>query len=282
MLNTPTIRRPVLRYHGGKWRIAPWIISHFPDHRVYVEPYGGAASVLMRKPRSWAEIYNDLDEQIVNVFRVIRDKPAELCELVRNTPYSRVEFEQSYEPHPNAIEQARRTITRAFFGHGTASMAGHSTGFRAKSHSQHTGGAREWTNYPDQIRLFAERIRGVIVEHKDAAILIDDHDRPDTLFYVDPPYLPELRHPGNPHCRKGEYRHEMTREDHVSLLRRLREAEGKVIISGYPSDLYDEILHDWRREKRMAQADRAQPRTEVLWISPNVPRQQHDLFREEA
>jgi DNA adenine methylase len=92
--------RPIMRYHGGKWRLAPWIISYFPIHKVYVEPFGGAASVLMRKPRSHGEVYNDLDDEIVNVMRVLRDPG--MCDALANslalTPYSRTEFEQAYEP----------------------------------------------------------------------------------------------------------------------------------------------------------------------------------------
>jgi len=108
--------RPVLRYHGGKWRLASWIISHFPPHRVYVEPFGGAASVLLRKPRSYAEVYNDMDGEIVNVFRVLRDpaRARELERVLRLTPFAREEFELSYIRDEDPIEQARRTIVRAF------------------------------------------------------------------------------------------------------------------------------------------------------------------------
>src|SRR3990167_11343170 len=103
--------RPVMRYHGGKWRLAPWVIEHFPEHRVYTEAFGGGASVLMRKPRSYAEVYNDLDGEIVNVFRVLRDpsQARELERLLRLTPFARSEFETSYITDGDPLEQARRT-----------------------------------------------------------------------------------------------------------------------------------------------------------------------------
>ena len=84
--------RPLLRYHGGKWLLAPWIISHFPAHRVYVEPFGGAASVLIRKERSYAEVYNDLDSEVVNLFRVLRAQPDDLVHAIELTPFARDEF----------------------------------------------------------------------------------------------------------------------------------------------------------------------------------------------
>src|ERR1041385_943962 len=113
VLKTSIPTRPVVRYHGGKWNLAPWIISHFPPHRIYVEPFGGAASVLLQKPRSYAEIYNDLDQEVVNVFRILRDRKAarELERLLRLTPFARDEFCHSYgrddKERPSRIERAR-------------------------------------------------------------------------------------------------------------------------------------------------------------------------------
>ena len=96
MIEAPT--RPILRWHGGKWILAPWIISHFPAHKCYVEPFGGAASVLLRKARSYAEVYNDLDGEVVNLFRVAREHGAELRQRLHLTPFSRLDFAESYEP----------------------------------------------------------------------------------------------------------------------------------------------------------------------------------------
>ena len=118
MMNTKA-KRPMLRYHGGKWRLAPWIISVFPEHRIYVEPYGGGASVLLRKARSYAEVYNDLDGEVVNVFRVVRDHGPCLKEKLYYTPFSRDEFKRSYEETDDPIERARRTIARSFMGFGS-------------------------------------------------------------------------------------------------------------------------------------------------------------------
>src|SRR6266576_1049473 len=103
------VERPILRYHGGKFVLAPWIISHFPEHRVYVEPYGGAASVLLRKERSYAEVYNDLDSEIVNLFRVARDNGKELIRVLALTPFAREEYQAAWEATDDPLEQARRT-----------------------------------------------------------------------------------------------------------------------------------------------------------------------------
>src|SRR4051794_29878494 len=94
LIDTTAPRRPLLRWHGGKWMLAKWIVSHFPEHRIYVEPYGGAASVLLRKDRAFSEVYNDLDDRLVNLFRILRDetKAARLIDLLRLTPWSRTEF----------------------------------------------------------------------------------------------------------------------------------------------------------------------------------------------
>ena len=102
--------RPLVRYHGGKWMLAPWIIAHFPPHRTYVEPFGGGGSVLLRKTRSYAEVYNDLGGEIVNLFRVARARGEELARLVELTPFARAEFAESYEPAEDELEEARRLI----------------------------------------------------------------------------------------------------------------------------------------------------------------------------
>src|SRR5690606_17939073 len=103
-----------------KWRLAPWIISHFPPHQVYVEPFGGAASVLMQKHRVYAEVYNDLDGEVVNVFRVLRDPDtaARLERALRFTAFARDEYESAYEPCDDPVEQARRTIVKGAMGYG--------------------------------------------------------------------------------------------------------------------------------------------------------------------
>lgn len=273
--------RPVLRYHGGKWMLAPWIISHFPAHRVYVEPFGGAASVLMRKPRSYAEVYNDLDGEVVNLFRVLRDpaQAAELERLVRLTPFARAEFVLSYEPSDDPMEQARRTIVRAFLGFGSDAASGAQTGFRSNSFGSNRSAPRDWMAYPDQVPVFAERLAGVQVECKPAVELVQEHDGPDTLFYVDPPYVEVTRSQTTTGEGKG-YRHEMADDDHRELAEVLHGVDGMVVLSGYPCDLYDrELYPDWHRVERKALADGARERTEVLWLNDRATKaQQPTLF----
>ena len=223
------VRRPALRYHGGKWRIANWLIGHMPAHRTYVEPYGGAASVLLRKARVYAEVYNDLDEEVVNLFSVLRD-PADaerlqrMCEL---TPYARREFERAYEVSEDPLERARRLLVRSFMGHGSSGVRKHRTGFRSNHTRSHTTPASDWMGWPAAIAAISARLRGVIIECRPAPDIIARFDATETLFYVDPPYLFGTRS----QKRKGNdlyhgYRHELTDDQHVALLAQLREIRG--------------------------------------------------------
>lgn len=272
MIESPT--RPLVRYHGGKWKLAPWIIASFPPHRVYVEPYGGGGSVLMRKPRSYAEIYNDLDGEMVNLFRMVRDRSQELRRALELTPFSRADFLESYEPAEDPVEQARRTVARSYMGFGSAAASGNKTGFRSNSNRSGTTPAHDWANYPSALVALAERLRGVVLENKDAIEVMQTHDGAETLHYVDPPYVHSTRHEGNKYCKKG-YRFEMTDEQHRALAAALHELKGAVVLSGYPCALYDELYADWQRiENRGAHADGAKDRTEVLWLR-NIP---EDLF----
>lgn len=255
------VRRPVLRWHGGKWKLAPWIIAHFPKHRVYVEPFGGAGSVLMRKSRSYAEIWNDLDGEAVNLFRVLRGPRAdELVNQLRMTPFARDEFSEAYCYAADPVERARRLIIRSFMGFGSN---GHNkvTGFRANSNRSGTTPAHDWVNYPDALLVAIERLRGVTIENRDAAEVMSQHDGQETLHYVDPPYMAETRDAG------GDYAHEMSNSEHEKLLVFLRGLVGKVVLSGYPSALYNAALKDWHIVEREALAEGAAKRTEVLWIN---------------
>lgn len=263
------IRRPALRYHGGKWLLAQWIISHFPKHRCYVEPFGGAASVLLQKERSYAEFYNDLDDELVNLFKVIRNDGERLKELLHLTPFSRTDFAESYEVSSDSVEQARRTVVRSFLGFGSNSH-NQSTGFRANSNQSGRTPARDWRNFPEAMPWMIDRLRGVVIENRDAVTVMQAHDGPETLHYVDPPYVPETRDKGK------DYRHELTIDDHRRLATALCELKGSVVLSGYPCALYDELFADWDRVERKALADGARERTEVLWLR-NI-RQPKGLF----
>jgi DNA adenine methylase len=261
--------RPVLRWHGGKWLLAPWIISHFPAHRIYIEAFGGAASVLIRKDRAYAEYYSDLDGDVVNLFNVLRGPDAErLIEHLRLTPFARQEFVDAYEHTDDPLERARRIVVRSFMGFGSAAACGKSTGFRATSDRSGTTPAHDWVNFPEALALVIGRLRGVVIENRPAMEVMAERDRPDALHYVDPPYVHETRARGNPYCDKGQYRHELSDDDHRELLTFLRTLQGMVVLSGYPAPLYEELLPDWRRVERKAHADGARDRTEVLWINP--------------
>ncbi len=263
-------KRPAMRWHGGKWLLAPWIISHFPQHRTYVEPFGGAASVLLRKTRSYAEIYNDLDDEAVNLFRVLRSERApELMEALRLTLFARSEFAVAYEKCEDPVERARRLVTRSFMGFGGDAVKNRTTGFRNDSNRSGGPPAKDWANYSDSLPALIERLRGVVVECRPAEYIIGKYDSPDTLFYVDPPYVHGSRDiSGNGKLPRHTYEFEMTDRDHIQLLDQLRTIDGMVVLSGYPSALYDEVLSDWQRVERVALADGARERTEVLWINP--------------
>lgn len=252
--------------------LAPWIIKHFPPHKIYVEPYMGAASVLMRKPRAQAEVINDLDGEIVNVFRVLRDPVAaeHLVRLLELTPWARREFFATYdEPVADSIEQARRTIVRTFMAFGTTSRRRNRTGFRGKCYLEHRTGPADWVNYPAAVKTFVARLRGVCIEEMDALYVIRQQDTEETLFYVDPPYPLDTRTSVQwPSRNERAYIHDLSDDEHRELAGVLRGVKGMVVLSGYPCELYDlELYPDWYRVTRGALADGARKRTEVVWLN---------------
>ncbi|MCP5075527.1 MAG: DNA adenine methylase [Rhodobacteraceae bacterium] len=264
-MNAPT--RPVLRWHGGKWKLAPWIISYFPGHRYYVEPFAGAASILLRKPRCYSETINDLDCEIVNLFQVLRDEKlsARLIEQLYLTPFSRTEFDAAYQVATDPVERARQLIALSYMGYGGGlSVQRKSSGFRVDSKKSGSTPVRDWVNFPQSLRRVVERLRGVGLENISALELISRTDDPETLFYLDPPYLANTRSRASWHS----YAHELSDSDHVELLELAKSLRGMVVLSGYASLIYDELLSGWQRVEKPALADGARKRTEVLWINP--------------
>lgn len=283
------VTRPPVRWHGGKFAMAHRIAAFFPRHRGYTEAFGGGAGILLQKPRAREECYNDLDDDIVGLFRVLQDPAGEarLIKLLRTTPFARREFEIAYDPTDDQIERARRLVIRSFMGFGSNAHSltnrGHqSTGFRSKSNRSGTTPAQDWWHLPDCLPAVAERMRGVVIEHRDALIVLERHDGPEVLHYVDPPYMHDTR--ATFKSGKQAYRHELDWGGHVRLLALLQQLDGMIALSGYAHPLYDDTLRNWRREEIAAYADGARPRTEVLWLSPkcaaalDAERSQRTLF----
>jgi DNA adenine methylase len=257
-------KRPALRYYGGKWRLAPWIISHFPEHQNYVEPCGGAASVLLQKPRSPLETYNDLDGNVVNFFRMLRDQPDELIRKIRLTPWARAEYELSLEPCEDDVERARRFFTLLW---QTVAANPHS-GWR----SQIDYAGRNYNAVRDVLDLTAveraaQRLRWVQLENKRASEVIKKYDHIQTLFYFDPPYVEETRSTNNQYAI--EWRGDNL---HIEAADLLRQCAGYVVVSGYACPLYTELYedHGWHRVDKEAQTNSGGKRIESLWLSPRT------------
>lgn len=263
-----TPRRPVLRYHGGKFRLAQWIMSHFPPHRIYTEAFGGAAGVLIQKPRAYSEVYNDLDGDVCNLFEVIRDPDlrAKLVHDLVATPYARTEFERAWKPAKAPVERARRLVIRAMMGFGSAGATKGTTGFRIDTKREYETAQHTWAMYPHNLAAVGERLAGVLIENRPAIEVIQAHDTPDALHYVDPPYVHETR------CmRNNNYRHDLHTDDHLKLLDALRNVEGMVVLSGYQTELYDEQLTGWTKRStnaRIAAGRGTALREEVVWLNP--------------
>lgn len=256
---------PLLRYFGGKWRIADWIIDHFPAHDVYIEPFGGGASVFLKKSPSKVEIYNDIDQEITHVFRVLRDPSLwpELERRMRLTPYARAEFERQWDEPTDDVDRALKVLVRSRMGFGVNAIWDRATSMRIRRDERSTP-AHEWANLWSQVGTWAQRFSNVVVEGLPALDIISTYDGVDHLFYVDPPYVHSSR------GKRNRYRHELTDEDHRELAIRLRGVKGMVVLSGYRCDLYDELFGDWERIDRDHLADGARKRTESLWLSPRT------------
>lgn len=259
--------RPALRYYGGKWRLAPWILSFAPPHACYCEPFSGGASILLRKDRAPAETINDLDGEIQAFFRVLRDRGPELIEKIRLTPFSRREWEESKDRSGcDELEAARRVYIRSWQSmHG--GLRPNKTGWRqCRGTSRLTSAADEFADV-SALPLIVDRLRGVQIESDEASNVIRRYDSSETLFVVDPPYPKASR---SAKWGKDGYVHEMTTEDHAALLKQLLGVRGMVLLCSYQTDQYDAALPPagWKLYQVEANCFAGAKAVESLYVNP--------------
>lgn len=271
--NTKSSIRPPVKWHGGKYYLAQRIIKAFPVHNTYVEPFGGAASVLLNKPTSPVEVYNDFDHRITRFFRVLRDHGDDLRQRLSLTPYSEVEFDDAESIHEDEVEQARRDFVR-----WRQSIGGRGDNFSYTLHRVRRGMADVVSGYlsaiDSELPRIVDRLRTVQILCRPAVEVIRRYDGTGTLFYLDPPYVPTTR-AGN---GRAAYKVDMTENDHRELAQTLRQCQGKVMLSGYPSTLYGELYKGWRVEQfdianHAASGTTKKRQTECLWFNWTVEEQ---------
>lgn len=253
----------VLKYPGAKNRLAEWICEYIPQHEVYLEPYAGSLAVFFTKQPARIETLNDLDGDVVNYFRIIREKPSELMESLKLTPYARDEYFTAYEitPGDSDVERARKFAVRCWQGFGSSNL--YRNGFRSSQQSKSPHTTKEWKEFPERLAEASERLKNAQIENLPAVELIRRYNTPDVFIYADPPYLHGTR-------KNNLYRYEMSDQDHEELLQALFGHPGKVLISGYDNDLYNDMLPGWYKVQKKTQAEAGIPRVETLWMNYEI------------
>ena len=274
---TAGVSNAVIKYPGAKWGVAPWVISHFPEHRSYLEPFFGSGAVLFTKSRSAIETVNDIDGDVVNLFDWLRKDPARLAHAIRFTPYARDEYDRAWAAQYTETDNFRRAVNfyiRMMMGHGFRTT-GEKVGWKNDVQGREAAyAAKCWAKTPEVIIQAAERLRGVQIENRPAVELIRRFNYQNVLIYADPPYMLGTRQD------RKQYRHEMTDDDHMELLEAIKAHRGPAIISGYDSDLYNRELKGWYKDGRTSFTQTASKRREILWMNFE-PAAQMDMFREE-
>lgn len=263
--------KSVIKYPGSKWAIADWIIQYFPEHHTYLEPFFGSGAVFFRKSRSHIETINDLDGEVVNFFEQVKYNLENLCREIYFTPYAREEFERAYRENPeDKLKQAVNFCIRLNMGYGFRTN-GEKVGWKRDVQGRDRAyAAEDWKSLPQRLIETAERLRGVQIENRPAIELIQDFNYATALIYCDPPYLLNTR-------SQKQYAKEMTDQDHKDLLEVLRNHKGYAIISGYESDLYDDILQGWHKKETISRTQSGEKKKEVLWMNFE-PEEQISMF----
>lgn len=266
--------KAIFRYPGSKWALAQWIIQHFPldyEKMLYLEPYLGSRAVFFNKKPGTVETINDMDGDVVNLFRILRERPEELKRALEMTPYSREEYNKSFEPCDDPLERARRYMVRTTQSIGAKLC--YKCGWRNHKQMKIGGTACKWGGITETINAAAERLRGdtthlTQIEQMDALRLIARYNSRDVLMYIDPPYIRSVRKSGK------LYKHEMDEEQHIKLLEAVKRSKAKIIISGYPSALYDEHLAGWHTDTTVTHTTSADKAVEKIWMNYEPPEEQ--------
>jgi len=261
--------RIVFGWYGGKFSHLHWLLPLLPDCHHYCEPFAGSAAVLLNRPPSPVETYNDIDGEVVNFFRVLRNRKNALVEAIGLTPFSREEFYRSLNGETeqlSELERARRFFVRARqvrTGLAQTASLGRWANCKNTTRSGMSGVVSRWLGSVEMLPEIADRLLRVQIENRPALEIIELYDGTGTLFYCDPPY---------PHECRGDskaYGFEMTNADHQRLARALDRAKARVAVSGYRCDLMDSLYKDWRRIDAPSKKCHSikKPRTEALWVN---------------
>ncbi len=263
---TKTIRPPV-KWHGGKYYMWKRIVEQFPAHKIYVEPFGGAASVLLNKQPSEVEVYNDLDSRLVGLFEVLQDDPNEFIRCLSLMPYSEEVFKRSLTPIKSPV---LAEFSAWFYVQCRQSLGGRGDSFSYSITKSRRGMAQVvsgWlSSIDDNLPLVIERFREVQIMNRPAIEIIEKFDSPDTLFYCDPPYVHSTR------VSEAVYGHELGDWQHADLFKVLNNCNGKIVVSGYRCELYDSLYQDWRTVEfdmpnNAAGGKTKARKTETLWMN---------------
>ena len=256
-------------WYGGKFSHLDFILPHIPgDARHFCDVYGGSAAVLMNLRPYPAETYNDIDSELVNFFRVIRDREAELVRAIGLTPFSREELVRACEPARDLppVERARRFYVRARqtrTGLAQRSSEGRWAHCVLTSRAGMAGAVSRWLGSVEALPEIAQRLQRVQIENAPALDVVRRYDTAETVFYLDPPYVHSVRGDA------AAYGYEMTDRQHEELAATLHCIRGRAVLSGYRSALYDDAFGDWRRvdaPERLCRSVRT-PRRESLWLN---------------
>lgn len=266
--------KAVMKYPGSKWSMANWITSFFPTHHSYLEPFFGSGAVLFNKARSNIETVNDLDGNVVNLFECIRENPDKLARYIHYTPYAREVYEKAFTQQipEDRFEKALMFYIRLNMGHGFRTN-GEKVGWKNDVQGRERAYAsQDWCNLPKKILQAAERLRGVQIENRPAIELIPRFNYENVLIYCDPPYMLETRH-------GKQYRCEMTDEEHEELLKILLNHKGSVMISGYDTELYNDMLKGWHKKEKTAYSQVCSKKQEILWMNfePNCQQMSFEI-----